>query len=212
METTGTGVSSSSGTAPSGSWAPYMSTAVAPACAALRAVAAGELPAGTSAARPATRLRPSGVKYEPGSAKEARFRTSPGAAIEDVNAVVGASSPVSGRSRSSTTWRPLRSETRTSCVFARRSAAPTVSAAGEPPGPEMLPKPGPAGPSLPAGVTTSVFSPTAPATARAAGSSAKAAYGAPTPTRATRAASWASPSPFGSTARSSPSISWSVRE
>ena len=62
IETTGTGVSSSSGTPPTGSRPPYRITAVAPASAALRAVAAGELPAGTSAARPATRASPLGQK------------------------------------------------------------------------------------------------------------------------------------------------------
>ena len=87
----------------------------------------------------------------------------------------------------------------------------TVSAAGAPPGLEMLPKPGPAGPSLPAGATTSVSSCSAPWIARASGESAKAAYETASPTSAIRAASWASPSRFGSTARSSPAISWSVR-
>ena len=48
--------------------------------------------------------------------------------------------------------------TRTLAVSARRSAAATVRAAGAPPGPPMLPYPGPAGPSLPAGTTTSVSS------------------------------------------------------
>jgi hypothetical protein len=43
------------------------------------------------------------VKYELGSAKDARRRTRPGAAMLDVNALVGASSPVSGNARSSTT-------------------------------------------------------------------------------------------------------------
>ena len=91
------------------------------------------------------------------------------------------------------------------------SAAPTVSAAREPPGPEMLPYPGPATPSFPAGVTTRVSSRRAPATARAEGLSSNAAKGSATPTSATLAASSATPSAFGSTARSSPATSWSVR-
>ena len=46
---------------------------------------------------------------------------------------------------------------------------------------------------------------------RASGPSANAAYGSTTPMSATRAASCASPSPFGSTAASSPARIWSVR-
>ena len=53
----------------------------------------------------------------------------------------------------------------------------------------MLPYRGPAGPSFPAGATTSVSSASAPATARAAGLSSNAAYGSATPTIAIRAAS-----------------------
>ena len=66
-------------------------------------------------------------------------------------------------------------------------------------GPEMLPYPGPARPSFPAGATTSVSSRSAPATARAEGLSSKAANGSATPTSATLAASSATPSAFGST-------------
>ena len=55
-----------------------------------------------------------------------------------------------------------------------------------------------------------VSSRVAPSTARAIGPSAKLANGSATPTSATRAASCASPSPFGSTARSSPASTWSV--
>ena len=57
---------------------------------------------------------------------------------------------VRGSVRSSTTCRPLRSDTWTSSVSARVSAAPTVSAPAEPPGPATLPNAGPAGPSFPA--------------------------------------------------------------
>ena len=52
----------------------------------------------------------------------------------------------------------------------------------------------------------------APAAARASGPSVKAAYGSASATSATRAASWASPSSFGSTARSRPARIWSLRE
>ena len=65
----------------------------------------------------------------------------------------------------------------------RRSAAPTVSAA-RPPGPEMLPYPGPARPSFPAGATTRVSSRSAPATAQAEGLSLKAARQVPPRPRA----------------------------
>jgi hypothetical protein len=75
----------------------------------------------------------------------------------------------------------------------------------------MLPKPGPIGPSLPAGTTTSMSSLAAPAVARASGPSAKEAYRSLTPITATLAASCAIPSSFGSTARSSPATTWSVR-
>src|SRR6185503_4563471 len=71
--------------------------------------------------------------------------------------------------------------------------------------------PGPAGPSLPPGATTSVPSASAPLPALASGLSGNEAYGSTTPTSATRAASCASPSPFGSTAASSPASTWSVR-
>ena len=54
-----------------------------------------------------------------------------------------------------------------SCV--RRSAAPTVSAAGAPPGAPTVPYPSPAGPSFPAAATTSVPSSSAPATALLSG-------------------------------------------
>ena len=72
--------------------------------------------------------------------------------------VRGAAAPPSGSSRSSRTRSPARTTTRTTAVSRRRSAAPTVRAAGAPPGPPMLPYPGPAGPSFPAGTTTSVSS------------------------------------------------------
>jgi hypothetical protein len=76
----------------------------------------------------------------------------------------------------------------------------------------MLPNAGPAAaPSLPDGTTTSVSSRSAPPAARATGSSGNAANGDASATSAMRAASWASPSPFGSTALSSPATIWSVR-
>ena len=180
--------------------------AVAPARAALRAVSPGACPSGTSAARPATRLRPRFVKYD-----STRANDTPSARARErragTSSIADGRTPVSGSVRSSTTCSPLRSDTWTSSVSARVSAAPTVNAPAEPPGPETLPKAGPAGPSFPAGATTSVSRPSAPSTARAAGSSANAAYGAVTPISATRAASCASPSAFGSTARSRPAIS-----
>ena len=70
---------------------------------------------------------------------------------------------------------------------------------------------GACGPSFPAGTTTSMSSWAAPATARATGPSANEANGSVTPTTAMRAASRTSPSASGSTARSRPASSWSVR-
>ncbi len=90
------------------------------------------------------------------------------------------------------------------------SVAPAVSAARAAPGEPTTPFGGRAGPSLPAGATTSVPSLPAPRTACASGESPKPAYGALTPTSATRTASSTAPSPFGSTARSSPAISVSL--
>ena len=73
------------------------------------------------------------------------------------------------------------------------------------------PEPGPAAPSFPAGATTSVSSASAPSDAVCSGASGKEANGSTTPTSAIRTASWASPSPFGSTAASRPASTWSVR-
>ena len=56
-----------------------------------------------------------------------------------VSVVRGVAAPASGSSRSRRTPRPDRTTTRTVAVSRRRSAAPTVSAAGAPPGPPMLP-------------------------------------------------------------------------
>ncbi len=106
---------------------------------------------------------------------------------------------------------PRRRTTRTRGRSVRESVAPTASAPGAPAGPAIEPNVGPAAPSFPAGVTTSVFRSSAPWTACASGPSVNAAYGSATPRSATRTASCASPSPFGSTARSSPAITWSVR-
>ena len=106
---------------------------------------------------------------------------------------------------------PERTATRTCSVSLRRSAAPTLSAPAAPPGPEIEPKAGPAGRSLPAGATTSVSRFSAPSTARDSGASAKEMYGSASPTTAMRAASCVSPSPFGSTAASRPAINWSLR-
>ena len=123
----------------------------------------------------------------------------------------GGVAPASGTSRSSSTESPARTTSRTSVVAGRASTAPTASAAGEPAGPPTLPNAGPAGPSFPAAATVSVSSRWAPSTARASGLSLNAAKGSTSGTSAIRAASWASPSPFGSTARSRPASSWSVR-
>jgi len=60
-------------------------------------------------------------------------------------------------------------------VSGRESTAPTVSDAGDPPGPAIDPYHGPAAPSLPAGATTSTPSASAPLTASASGLSAKPA-------------------------------------
>ena len=123
----------------------------------------------------------------------------------------GATGPTSGSIRSRITSSPLRSTTRTRGSVVRESVAPTASAPGAPAGPATEPNDGPATPSLPAGATTSVFRSSAPCTASASGPFVKAAYGSATPTSATRTASCASPSPFGSTARSRPAINWSLR-
>ena len=128
-----------------------------------------------------------------------------------VSACVGATEPSSGTRWSKITSSPRRSTTRTRGSDARESVAPTASAPAPPAGPAIEPNDGPAPPSFPAGATTSVFRSSAPCTARASGPSVNAAYGSATPMSATRTASCASPSPFGSTARSSPAISWSLR-
>ena len=86
----------------------------------------------------------------------------------------------------------------------RPPIAPTASAAGAAAGEPIVPNARAPGPSLPAGATTSVPRPAAALTAVASGASSKPAYGELTPTSATGTASEASPSPFGSTARSSP--------
>ena len=106
------------------------------------------VPAGTTAARPATRLRPSvEEKYEfeqrernPRDAGRGPARP----AITGRTRPRGASSPGAERARSSATSSPVRNDdANRASMCARMSAAPTVSAAGEPPGTEMLPKPGP---------------------------------------------------------------------
>ena len=112
-----------------------------------------------------------------------------------------------GRARRRAVARP-RAARRARCAGARaRMGSPAaVSAArhGErgrrAAGPADAPEAGPPGPSLPAGVTTSMSSAAAPATACASGPSANAANGSTTPISATRAASCVSPLPFGSTA------------
>ena len=117
----------------------------------------------------------------------------------------GPTAPSTGTSRFSSTCRPSRTTTRATSVCRRRSAAATVSAAGAPPGPERLPNAGPAGPSFPAGATTSVSE-----RRRARGGAGERVRPRTTPngsasgTSAMRAASCASPLPSGSTTRSRP--------
>ncbi len=159
---------------------------------------------------PATRLNPlcekKSIDAAPGTPAVAR-----GAATRRFTARVGTAAPLSGTRSSRITSSPRRRTTRTCGCAARPSVAATASAPGAPAGPATEPNAGPAPPSLPAAVTTSVFRSSAPCTACASGPSVNAAYGSVTPTSATRTASCSSPSPFGSTARSSPAISWSLR-
>ena len=106
---------------------------------------------------------------------------------------------------------PARTQAVAIATRVRESAAPTVSASAAPPGAPMLPKPTPELPSFPADATTSVPSLVAPSTARDSGLSVKAANGSTSGASATVAPSVTAPSPLGSTARSSPAISWSPR-
>ncbi len=158
----------------------------------------GSPPAATSAARSATLLSPPG--------EQTPRRARPGNDVDDA----GPTAPSTGTSRFSSTFRPSRTTSRHLGARPQIGRA-TVSAAGAPPGPERLPKSGPACPSLPAGATTSVPRAAAPAAARASGASSKAPNGSASGISAIRAASWASPLPSGSTARSSPARIWSVR-
>ena len=187
--TTGTSTRSSSPSAPAGT-SPSTRIAAAPAAAAPRTLSGRPSARARSVAFPATTLNPRCVEVAAERSPRGPVPTSRrGRTTVSVSAVRGAAAPPSGTSRSSRTRRPARSTTRTFAVSWRRSAAATVSAAGAPPGPPMLPYPGPAGPSLPAGTTTSVSSRAAPKIARASGPSPKAAKGSVTPTTATRAAS-----------------------
>ena len=94
---------------------------------------------------------------------------------------------------------------------ARASVAATASASGAAAGPAIEPNDGRRRRRCRPARRRPCRAASAPCTACASGSSAKAAYGSTTPTSATRTASCASPSSFGSTARSSPAISWSLR-
>ena len=123
----------------------------------------------------------------------------------------GRAAPASGVDSSRIVSNPLRTTIRSRSTRMRVSSAPTVSAAGEPPGPAMSPNADAFAPSLPDGATTSVSRTVAAATACASGESSKPANGSASASSAIRAASCASPSPFGSTARSSPATIWSPR-
>ena len=208
--TTTTGARSSSATRsePGGSASPYRITAAAPARDADAAVPGvgsdrrDDRPARNDAEALRSKKSMLDVPASP--------RVERGVATDSVIACAGATAPSRGTRWSKITSSPRRSTTRT------RGGRPRVGGADRerpapPAGPAIEPNDGPAPPSLPAGATTSVFRSSAPCTARASGLSVNAAYGSATPTSATRTASCASPSPFGSTARSSPAISWSLR-
>ena len=91
---------------------------------------------------------------------------------DDSSAVtVSSGAPPSGSVPSKSTRSPARTLDAHRGCAGRPSAAATVSAAGAPPGPAMLPNAGPACPSFPAGTTTSMSRVVAPATARASGPS-----------------------------------------
>ena len=176
--------------------------------------AAGRSPPATSAARPATRLSPRrSKKSSSGGAVRPTLRRGARHADAEVERLARARprrrAAASGRERRA----GRRGATTRACAVARphverrRRSARRARRRGR----RRCRSPGRPAPSFPAGATTSVSSASAPAAARASGLSAKPANGSATPTSATRAASCASPSPFGSTARSSPASSWSVR-
>ena len=191
--------------APGGNSSPYRSTAAAPARAAAATVAAGVLPTGASTARPATRLKPlASKKSTPGGARSGdrmqRERVPRRDGSDEWQA------PVEERRRGPCAGRRGPAARRCANPWRRRRAPLRHR-----PGPATEPNDGPAPPSLPAGATSNVPRSSAPCAALASGPSVNAAYGSTTPVTATRTASCASPSPFGSTARSSPASSWSLR-
>ena len=134
----------------------------------------GLSPLGVSAARPATRLTPFWSTKSREVAPSGRSIVR-GSAAASFSACAGATEPASGTWPSKSTSMPRRSTTRTVAVCARPSVAPTARASGAAAGAPTEPYAGPAAPSFPAGATTSVFSSSAPWTARASGPSAKAA-------------------------------------
>ena len=130
--------------------------------------ACGSAPTGTTTARPATRLKPFASKKSTDDVP-ASPRVDRGVATRSVCEREGATGPSNGRKRSRITSRPRRNTTRTRGCTLSESVAPTASAPGAPAGPDDRTKVGPAMPSLPAGVTTSVFRSSAPCTAIASG-------------------------------------------
>ena len=212
MPTIGTSTGSSTPSEPAGI-GPSTRTARTPAAASSRTTSGVVGPVGSSAAVPATRLYPassnSGSSAFPSVTATTCRRGS--AATGAVTTPVGGTAPPSGVSPDAKTRRPERRRTCTVGLRRRESAAATPSAPAAPPGAATLPNPGPAAPSFPAGATTSVSRARAPSDAVCSGASGKEANGSTTPTSAIRTASWASPSPFGSTAASRPASTWSVR-
>jgi len=112
-----------------------------PAAAARDAAGIGEAPIGTSAARPATRLSPFGLKKS--VIRGAVVRLPPivprGTASSRSSLCVGLTTPAMGAVPSRSVVSPARTTMRARSVSVRVSTAPTVSGAGAPPGPAMSP-------------------------------------------------------------------------
>ncbi len=118
--------------------------------------------------------------------------------------LTGDSAPASGMSCSSLSTLSVVNVTPTRGSAVRPSLAPTASQPGEAAGVAIVPKRAPVGPSFPAAATSTAPARSAPSAAIVSGEAPKAANGSATGARITSAWSERLPSPFGSSARSTP--------
>jgi subtilisin family serine protease len=103
------------------------------------AAGTGDAPTGTSAARPATRLTPVLLKKSVRRGAVPRPRDPRGIATARSMRFVGCTAPATGARPSSSVASPARMTIRAPSVCDRVSIAPTVNAAGAPPGPATTP-------------------------------------------------------------------------